>query len=177
MVTLKIIIGLAAAILALGCIAWFVPSDVVVSRAFAAPLEKLWALWAKPDAIKQWWGPKGYTAPVVQSDLTSGGSYLLVMRSGDGAESRNTGTYLEVVPMKRIVQSMSFADASGHPVPGASVPLPGRWPDQITVTTEFAASETGTEVRIREEGIPLIIKVFATLGWRQQFDKIEALLR
>lgn len=177
MVALKIALGIVAMVILLGCIAWFVPSSLEVSRTFAAKPDRIWALWQDPQAIRHWWGPKNYSAPVVESDLRPGGTFLLVMRSPGGTESANVGTYLEVLPRKRIVQAMSFADAAGNALPGASVPVPGRWPDAVRVTTEFSPSGDGTEVRVREDGIPLIMKVLASLGWQQQFDKIELLLR
>jgi uncharacterized protein YndB with AHSA1/START domain len=176
MTTLKIVGGGVGLLILLGGIAWLIPSTVKVSRTFKHTPAQLWALWEQPDAIKKWWGPKNYSAPVVKSDLKTGGTYLLVMRSPSGSDSANVGTYLEVVPGRRIVQTMSFADAEGRPLPGSSVPVPGRWPDAVTVTTDFVAIEGGTEVHIREDGIPLIMKLLASLGWEQQFDKIEQLL-
>lgn len=176
MTILKIAGGLAGLLVLLGGVAWFVPSTIKVSRTFKHTPEQVWALWEQPDAIKSWWGPKGYSAPAVKSDLRTGGAYLLVMRSPSGSETANVGVYTEVLPGKLIVQTMSFADAEGRPLPGASAPVPGRWPDAVTIRTDFVATGSGTEVRIQEEGIPLIMKFFASLGWEQQFDKIEQLL-
>ena len=52
----------------------------------------------------------------------------------------------------------------------------GQWPDAITVTVEFAEMGGRTRVAITEVGIPLIMKLFAKMGWEQQLDKFQALL-
>jgi uncharacterized protein YndB with AHSA1/START domain len=103
---------------------------------------------------------------------------VLCMRSPAGKLFWNAGTYLEIVSRQRIVQSVSFADEQGHPVSGASAPVPGKWPDHITVILEFRAVSGCTEVSIEERGIPLIVKLlFAGMGWQQQFDKMVTILR
>ena len=40
-----------------------------ITRTFAAPREKVYAAWTEPEHLKQWWGPEGVTAPVVEIDL------------------------------------------------------------------------------------------------------------
>jgi uncharacterized protein YndB with AHSA1/START domain len=175
---LKITAIVLALLGALILTAWYIPSTVRVSRVFAAPLDRVWALWESEGEISKWWGPTGYTAPTIRNDFRPGGSFVLCMRSPAGKLFWNAGTYLEIVSRQRIVQSLSFADEQGHPVPGASAPVPGKWPDHVTVITEFRAVSGGTEVSIEERGIPLIVKLlFAGMGWQQQFDKMVTILR
>lgn len=151
-------------------------STVYAERVFAAPVEKVWGHWNDPESMKKWWSPKDYTAPIIKNDLRVGGSFLLSMRSPKGEMFWNTGTYKEIVPHRKIVSTLSFSDEHGKAIPGSEVKVPGEWPDAITVTVEFAAVEGKTRVSITETGIPLIMKLFAKLGWQQQFDKFEALL-
>lgn len=88
----------------------------------------------------------------------------------------NTGVYKEVVPNIRLVSTMSFSDATGRAIPGAKVPVPGHWPNEILVSTEFTAWGGKTKVTVTEVGIPLIVKFLSKIAWRQQFDKVDALL-
>ena len=37
---------------------------MVVTRVFDAPRELVWKAWTDPKYVMQWWGPKGFTAPV-----------------------------------------------------------------------------------------------------------------
>jgi uncharacterized protein YndB with AHSA1/START domain len=50
--------------------------EMAISRVFNAPKELVFKAWADPVQIKNWWGPKGFTAPVIKVDLRKGGKYL-----------------------------------------------------------------------------------------------------
>lgn len=151
-------------------------STIVVERTFNTPVKKVWEMWNNPETIKNWWSPKGYTAPVVTNDLREGGKYLLAMKSPKGDLSYNVGTYKEIIPNKKIVSVMSFSDENGNVVPASTYGLPGKWPDEILMTVEFEQVGEQTKVKVREEGIPTIISIPAKMGWEQQFDKFQALL-
>ncbi len=45
---------------------------MVVTRIFDAPRELVWKAWTDPKYVMQWWGPKGFTAPVCKMDLRVG---------------------------------------------------------------------------------------------------------
>jgi len=64
----------------------------------------------------QWWGPKGFTAPVCKIDFRVGGKFLCSMKSPDGQEFWNGGEYHEIVPQEKIVSSMYFSDAEGNKI-------------------------------------------------------------
>ena len=145
-------------------------------RTFNASQDKVWQVWNDTDSIKKWWGPTGYTAPFVRNDLRVGGSYLWAMKSPKGEMFWNTGVYTEVVPESRIVSTLSFADETGKALPGSKAPVPGRWPDAVTVIVEFSESSGKTKVTVTEVGVPLMVMILSRVAWNQQFDKIEGLL-
>ena len=89
---------------------------MVVTRVFDAPRELVWRAWTDPKYVMQWWGPKGFTAPVCKMDFRVGGKFLYCMRSPDGQDFWNAGEYHEIVPCEKIVSSMYFADSDGNPV-------------------------------------------------------------
>lgn len=176
------IITLIIALLVVGLILFVfvarrIGTTVHVEHTFTASAETIWALWNAPEAIKQWWGPKDYSAPVIENDLRVGGRFLLSMKSPKGEMFWNTGSYRAIIPHRKIVSGMSFADEHGKPLSGDAIPVPGVWPDEVTITVEFREMDGKTTVSIMEEGIPLIMKWFAGLGWQQQFDKFETLLQ
>jgi len=172
----KMSAGAALALAVFIVVALRVDTTGSYERTFNASPDKLWRVWNDPDAIKKWWGPKDFTAPVIRNDPRVGGTFLWSMKSPNGEMSWNTGVYKEVVPNTRIVSTMSFADATGKVIPGAKVPVPGHWPNEILVTTEFAESGGKTTVTVTEVGIPLIVKILSKIAWQQQFDKVESLL-
>jgi len=172
----KIFAGTVLALAALAFVALRVNTTGSFERTFNASPEKLWRVWNDPDFIKKWWGPKDFTAPIIRNDPRVGGTFLWSMKSPKGEMFWNTGVYKEVVANSRIVSTMSFADATGRAIPGSQAPVPGHWPNEIIVITEFAESGGKTKVTVTEVGIPLIVKFLSKIAWNQQFDKIESLL-
>ena len=53
--------------------------DLVFTRTFAAPVERVWQAWADPELVKRWWGPDGFTCPLARIDLREGGVSLVCM--------------------------------------------------------------------------------------------------
>ena len=81
--------------------------ELVLTRLIDAPAEKLFRCWAEPALITQWFAPLPYTTPSAEVDLRVGGASLIVMRSPDGQNMPCPGTYLEIVPNRKLV----FTDA------------------------------------------------------------------
>ena len=42
---------------------------MVVTRVFDPPRKLVWKAWTGPKYVMQWWGPKGFTAPVCKMDF------------------------------------------------------------------------------------------------------------
>jgi len=72
--------------------------ELVITRVFEAPRERVWKAWSDAERLKRWWGPKHFTAPVCKIDFRVGGSYLSCMRSPEGQDYWSTGAYREIVP-------------------------------------------------------------------------------
>jgi uncharacterized protein YndB with AHSA1/START domain len=94
---------------------------MVVTRVFDAPRELVWKAWTDPKYVKQWWGPKGCTAPFCEIDFRVGGKFLFCMRTPDGQEGWNGGEYHEIVLHEKIVSSMYFADSKGNKIEPAQL--------------------------------------------------------
>jgi uncharacterized protein YndB with AHSA1/START domain len=92
------------------------PERMTITRVFDAPRALVWKAWTDPQYVMQWWGPKGFTAPVCKMDFRVGGKFLFCMRSPEGQEYWNAGEYHEIVPYEKIVSSMYFADSEGNKV-------------------------------------------------------------
>jgi uncharacterized protein YndB with AHSA1/START domain len=82
-----------------------IPDDrrLEIEREFDAPRELVWKMFADPYHLSRWWGPKGYTNPVVEIDLRPGGHWHHVMRSPDGRDFPTDSEFIEVTPPERIV--------------------------------------------------------------------------
>jgi uncharacterized protein YndB with AHSA1/START domain len=156
-------------------------NEVIVSRILDAPRDKVWKAWTDPEVVKQWWGPRDFTAPHISIDLRVGGRFIYSMRGagpdGDVKDYWNTGEHRQIVPLKKIVATMRFADEEGRPVPASHYRMPGKWPKELLVTATFADSRGGrTKLTVREAGIPREVAGLARLGWEQQLDKFVDVL-
>jgi len=155
--------------------------EVVVTRVLDAPRESVWKAWTDADTVKHWWGPKDFTAPHISIDLRPGGRFVYCMR-GAGPDGKvrdywNTGEHRQIVPLKKVVTTMSFADEQGEPVPASHYGIPGKWPMEALLTVTFADSKGGgTRLTVRETGVPREMAELARLGWEQQFDKFADIL-
>jgi uncharacterized protein YndB with AHSA1/START domain len=85
--------------------------DLILTRVIDATPDKVFKAWTDPALLKQWFAPKPWTTPMVETDVRAGGSSLIVMRGPDGNEFPNRGVYLEVVPNERLVFTDAFTSA------------------------------------------------------------------
>jgi uncharacterized protein YndB with AHSA1/START domain len=156
-------------------------NKVVIERVFDAPLERVWRAWTEPEIIKQWWGPKDFTAPVAQNDFRVGGTYLYLMRgaAAPGSPEQDfwgTGTYQEIVPGEKIVATDNFADAEGNVQPPSYYGMKGDEPLNFKVTVTFAPLDSNrTKLTLVHEGMtdPKDVENMTT-GWNESLDKLNA---
>ena len=88
--------------------------EIHVVREFDAPRDVVFATFTDPELIPEWWGPRGTTAIVEEMEVRRGGRWRYVMRNSDGEESAFHGTYREVTPPERIVQTFEWDGMPGH---------------------------------------------------------------
>ncbi|MFT4172623.1 MAG: SRPBCC family protein [Rhodocyclaceae bacterium] len=82
-----------------------VPADrqIVVSRLFDPPRERVFAAWAEPRHIQAWWGPDGFTNTISSMELRPGGVWRFVMHGPDGTDYPNRIVFTEVTRPARLV--------------------------------------------------------------------------
>jgi uncharacterized protein YndB with AHSA1/START domain len=145
------------------------PSDreIALTREFNAPRQLVWDAHTKPELVKQWLlGPDGWSMPVCKIDLRVGGTYRFEWRNdADGTTMAMGGTYKEVKPIERIVQTEKFDDP---------------WYEGEAVST-FVLKEQGsktiltTTVRYASQAVrDSVIKSGMTAGVERSFDRLEA---
>jgi uncharacterized protein YndB with AHSA1/START domain len=88
--------------------------EIHVERVFDAPIERVFAAFTDPDLIPEWWGPRGGTTIVDQMDVRPGGAWRFVIRGADGSETAFRGTFREVTPPQRVVQTFEWEGLPGH---------------------------------------------------------------
>jgi uncharacterized protein YndB with AHSA1/START domain len=86
------------------------PSDleIVITRDFDAPIALVFDVFTKPEHVRKTFAPFGEEVTVCSIDLRVGGNYHFVMVTDDGTECSFRGTYLEVEPPTRTVETWRF---------------------------------------------------------------------
>jgi uncharacterized protein YndB with AHSA1/START domain len=94
------------------------PSDreVLVTRAFNAPVDLVWDAHTKPELVKRWMtGPDGWSMPVCEIDLRVGGAYRYRWRNdADGSEFGSGGVHKEVATPTRVVTTERMEGFQGE---------------------------------------------------------------
>ena len=130
-----------------------------VRRTFAAPRQRVFDAWTRPEALKRWAAPGAMTAPGAEVDLRVGGSYRIHMSAPDGKEHRVIGVYREVDPPRRLVYTWTWET---NPDVTDSV-----------VTVEFLERGASTEVVLRHEALPSVeSRDRHAVGWGGCMDKL-----
>lgn len=150
--------------------------ELVITRVFNAPRERVWRAWTDPEHFARWWGPRHFTCPVARLDLRVGGRYHVAMRSPEGQDFWSTGTYREIVAPERLVYTDSFADADGNAVPASHYGFPADFPfEQVVTVTLEALGPSQTRLTLRHAGMPVGEHgELASQGWNESLDKLAA---
>lgn len=85
--------------------------DLVINRIINATPANVYRCWTEPELIKLWFAPQPYTTPKAELDVRAGGASLIVMRSPEGQDMPNPGTFLEVIPNRKIVATDAYTSA------------------------------------------------------------------
>jgi uncharacterized protein YndB with AHSA1/START domain len=91
--------------------------ELTSTRTIDAPRAVVFKAWTDPKQLARWWGPNGFTNPVVELDVRPGGAIRVDMRGPDGTVYPMGGAFQEIVEPERIVfTSTAFADNKGEPM-------------------------------------------------------------
>ena len=77
--------------------------ELGITRLINAPRELVWEVWTKPEHVKHWWGPDGFTNTIHEMEVKAGGVMRLMMHGPDGRDYPNKIVFIEVVKPERLV--------------------------------------------------------------------------
>jgi uncharacterized protein YndB with AHSA1/START domain len=137
--------------------------ELVIRRTYDARLDLVWKVWSDPEHAKHWWGPKGFTAPVVELDARPGGKWRSLMIAPDGTEYWQHGVYQEVIPKKKVSFTFIWDEEPDH---------------EMRVTFSFAARGNKTEITFRQTGFKSADERDGHQGgWNESFDRLAEYLK
>jgi len=140
------------------------PGTVRLHRVFTAPPERVYKAFIDADAMAKWLPPNGFTCRVHHMDARVGGSFKMSFTNfSNGGGHSFGGEYLELIPGEKLRYTDKFDDPS----------LEG----EIEVTVKLRKVSVGTELDVRQSGIPDVIPLEACyLGWQESLDQLKRLV-
>ena len=151
--------------------------ELVLTRLIDAPREKLFRCWTEPELLKQWFAPKPYTTPIAEVELRVGGTNNIVMKSPDGQDIPCPGTYLEIVPGRRLVFTDAYTGEwkprEGKPFMTAIITFEDEEGPEKRKMTRY----TATVRHWSEEDKKTHEQMGFHRGWGQCADQLEALAK
>jgi uncharacterized protein YndB with AHSA1/START domain len=88
---------------------------LTVVAEFAAPVERVWALYADPRQLERHWGPPGWPATFVQHELAPGARTHYFMTGPDGEQAHGVWNVVAVDEPRSFDIDDAFADEQGVP--------------------------------------------------------------
>ncbi len=140
--------------------------EVLITRIFEAPREKVFQAWTDPDELAAWYGPEQFETPRdrIHIDLRVGGRYELTMVRRDGGGEFAIGyEIVELVEPELIV-------LRSDPMPAAGMHQP------TLVRVEFHDHGAKTRMTLRDGPLPAEGRAPAEAGYDAAFDKLAALV-
>jgi uncharacterized protein YndB with AHSA1/START domain len=138
--------------------------DLVFTRVFAAPRERVWQAWTQAEHFSRWFGPHGTTLPFCTLDVRPCGQLRFHHQHANGDSVWVKGVYREVAAPARLVFDAGFSDAAGNdqPVPGFA--------ERTTITVELADDPGGTLVTVRHAGLK--VDQGESQGWAESLERL-----
>jgi uncharacterized protein YndB with AHSA1/START domain len=143
------------------------PTELVITRAFAAPRRLVWDAMTKPEYVRRWYGLRILTVSICEIDLRVGGTWRFVLRAPNGSEHGFTGVYREIAAPDRLVYTENYeAIGPGH---------------EVLVTTTFEEHDGKTMLKSRlvyqsEADRDAHLHSGMETGMRESFERLEQLL-
>jgi len=85
--------------------------EVVMTRVFEAPAALVFEAFSRPELLRRWFGPRGWSLSQCEVDHRVGGAWRFVLRGPDGTETGGMrGVYRELQSPVRSVHTELFED-------------------------------------------------------------------
>lgn len=94
---------------------------LTITADFAAPVERVWQVYADPRQLEKVWGPPTHPATVVDHDLRPGGRVNYYMTSPEGEKFAGLWNVETVDEPTNFSFEDAFADLDFNPAPGLPV--------------------------------------------------------
>ncbi|WP_341267681.1 SRPBCC domain-containing protein [Gordonia malaquae] len=145
---------------------------LTITAEFAAPVDRVWQVYADPRQLEQIWGPPTYPATFVDFDFAPGGQARYYMTSPEGEKFGGWWKFTAIDATTSFSFTDGFADGDLNPVDGMPV---------STNVYEFSRTETGTRAVYTStyasaEDLQKVLEMGVVEGASMAINQIDALL-
>lgn len=120
--------------------------ELVITRTFNAPRELVFAAFAEPERLAQWWGAKGVITHVARADVRPGGELVYSQTFPNGLVMWGKFVYREIAAPERLVFVSLPVDAEGNSIPN---PFIANFPAEILNTISLTEQNGKTTLEMR----------------------------
>lgn len=156
-------------------------SNLFVTCVFDAPVERVWQAWSEPEMVKKWWGPTGFTVPVIEMDFREGDTSLVSMQAPEeigGFVLYNTWEYTKIVPNERLEFILRFTDRDRRVLNPQDIGIPDGVPREVPHVITFKDVGGKTEMSYAEYGYTTNEALETSkVGLEQVLDKLAESLK
>jgi uncharacterized protein YndB with AHSA1/START domain len=142
-------------------------TQVKIIHTFNAPRELVFRAFTESEHLQNWWGPKGWTFKVYESDFRSGGVFYYSQKPADGDEMWVKFVYSEMIEPEKIVYTSFFSDEEGNVI---RAPFNENWPLETLNTITFKEANRKTTV------IAIVTPVSATEEELRTFEESQHMI-
>ena len=138
------------------------PLEISLTRLFNAPRQLVFDAWTKPEHLKNWCAPHGYSIPEATGELKVGGSWHSCMIAPDGTKNPLGGVYREIIPNELLVFTHCWEDDEGKPE------------HETIVTVKFADEDGKTRMTFGQSNFKSPQSRDGHLGgWSETFERFS----
>lgn len=135
-----------------------------VARTLPAAADEVFRAHTTPAELAKWWGPTGFTAPVIELDLRVGGTFRIAMQPPDGEVFHLAGEFLAIEPPNHLAYTFRWEEPD---------------PDDRETSVTLSIDDRG-----KSSQVTMVQTGFATearralhqQGWRESLDRLADLL-
>ena len=140
-------------------------TELHLERLIAAPPERVFAHWTKPELLVKWFGPENFIIAEHTLDIRPGGKWRATMAGPEGRRMTVGGVYRAIEPSNRLVFTWAWEDDKGAP----------GFETEVTVT--FAAAPGGTKLVIAQKEFESVeSRDQHGWGWNSTLNCLDKLL-
>lgn len=146
---------------------------LTITAEFAAPVERVWALYADPRQLEQVWGPPTYPATFVDHELVVGSRSTYYMTSPEGERFAGWWLITAVDEPRSFAHDDGFANSDDF---SANPALPVSHAVYAFESTDAGTGATFTTVYDSAEDLHTVLEMGMEEGSRQAIGQIDEFL-